>query len=139
MRDTRQRGYTLVELMIVVAILSVIAGIAIPIYQGYITESRLQTTRMNAEPLRLALEDYYLEEGTYVAGTWIPSGTTSLQSGNLGWRPDGDDNKYRYNVVAGSTGNIATSYNLTVQSVDGSSTIQCARNQIAGTFSCKSL
>ncbi len=133
----RQNGYNLVELMIVVAILSVLAGIAIPIYRNYTVEARLQAARQNAEPLRLALEDYFLDNHTYIAGSWVPGGDTSLESGDLGWRPDGDGNKYSYVVTALAGGSIATGYSLTVSDVNYTSAhVTCVRNQTAGSYVC---
>ena len=98
------KGFTLVELLIAIAILSVIAGIAIPAYNGYIREARITSARINIEPLRLALADFWLDNGAFVEGAWDPSGTQTLKSGALGWRPDGDKDKYDYSVsfVGGS-------------------------------------
>ena len=105
-RHTSNSGFTLVELMIVIAILSVIAAIAIPAYNGYVREARISSARINIEPLRLALEDFWLDNGAFVEGEWIPSGTQTLAASNvLSWRPDGDGDKYDYSVsfVGGST------------------------------------
>jgi len=130
-----QKGYTLVELMIVVAVLSIIAAIATPIYNDYIREARLQAVRQNVEPLRLALEDYFLDNQTYVAGTWQPSGGQTLESA-LGWRPDGDGDGYNYTVVAGA-GGIAGGYALTVTDINSTAaTVTCTRDQAAGSFTC---
>ena len=99
-------GFTLVELMIVIGILSIIAAIAIPTYNGYVREARITSARINIEPLRLALEDFWLDNGAFVEGEWIPSGTQTLAASNvLSWRPDGDGDKYDYSVsfVGGST------------------------------------
>ena len=97
------RGFTLIELVIVIAILTVIAGIAIPAYNGYIREARITSARINIEPLRLALEDHWLDNGVFVEGVWT-SGSQTLQSGALGWSPDGDRDGYDYSVsfVGGS-------------------------------------
>lgn len=103
----RNRGFTLIELMVVIGILGVLAAIAIPAYNGYISTSRGGAAKANLEPLRLAEEDYWLDNGTYVAGNWIPGGSQTLESGALGWRPDGDDNKFDY-VVTVSGVNSAT-------------------------------
>ena len=92
------------ELMIVIAILTVIAGIAIPAYNGYIREARLTAARINIEPLRLALEDYWLDNGEFVADAVWTSGSQTLNSGALGWSPDGDKNSFDYKIerVSGS-------------------------------------
>lgn len=133
-----EKGFTLIELLIVMAILAIIGAIALPLYLNFVQEAQIHATLRNSEPLRLALEDFFLENGTYIAGDWQPAGAQTLQAGALSWHPDGDENQYNYNVAAGPTG-IATSYILTVQRVDGSATAQCTRDQTAGTYACVSL
>ncbi|MES9870074.1 MAG: prepilin-type N-terminal cleavage/methylation domain-containing protein [Sedimenticola sp.] len=114
MTGNRQRGVTLVELMVTVAIVAVIAGIAIPLYNGYIREARLSAARANVEPLRLALEDYWLDNATYITGVWVPGGSQTLETGALGWKPDGDEDKFNYSVTAANGGNIVNSYTISV-------------------------
>ncbi len=123
-----ERGYTLVELMIVVAILAILAGIAIPTYNGYVSQSRISSARANVEPLRLALEDYWLNNGQFVAdGTnanwvWNPlTGVRTLQTGPLNWTPDpNDSNNYIYDVTVANVSGVNT-YNITVTHIDGGS------------------
>jgi type IV pilus assembly protein PilE len=130
-------GFTLVEVMIVVAIIALISAIGVPLYTGYVTTAEGSATRLNAEPLRLALEDYFLDYQTYIEGKWIPDGAQTLESGGLGWQPDGDHSNYDYNVSAGATGSIADSYELTVTSRSNSAIVTtCNRNQPEGTFDC---
>ncbi|EGW54748.1 type IV pilin protein [Candidatus Endoriftia persephonae] len=130
-------GFSLIELMITIAIITIISAIAIPAYNGYIEEARFSAARMNAEPLRLALEDYFLENNTYIAGSWEADGNPiDLQTGNLAWHPDGDGNNYNYSVAA-LNADIATGYILTVTDINyAEASIQCTRNQTAGTFRC---
>ena len=98
MSNTTEKGFTLVELMITIAILVVIVGIAIPAYNGYIREARLGAARANIEPLRLALESHWLDNTVYVAGDWDPNGSKTLEN-TLDWKPDGDKDLFVYNVT----------------------------------------
>lgn len=111
----RSSGLTLIELMIVAAILSLLALLAIPAYNGYVTVARQTSARANIEPLRIAVEDYRLDNmATGYANLnnlyWQPSGSKTLETGVLGWQPDGDHDQFNYAV----TGADATGYTITV-------------------------
>ncbi len=85
-----KKGFTLVELMIVVAIIGILAGIAIPRYMNFIRRSREGATKGNLGAVRSALNIYYSDtEGLYpqrgvVAAGNIPPGTGLLGSPFLG-------------------------------------------------------
>ncbi|MGM0680275.1 MAG: type IV pilin protein [Pseudomonadota bacterium] len=117
MSYSKQTGFTLIELMIVVAILAIVTSIAIPAYNGYIATARNTEAHNNMAALRLAEEEYYLENNTYVAGEYDAGGTKTLSTGALGWSPSEPDaeQQFTYTVTAGSTGDIATSYEITAQ------------------------
>jgi type IV pilus assembly protein PilE len=59
-------GFTLVELMIVVAIIAVLAAIAIPNYIDYITRSKLSEAYNSLSAYRVSMEQYYQDNRTYV-------------------------------------------------------------------------
>ena len=109
----RQKGMTIIELMVVVAIISVIAAIAIPAYQGYVREAQFTAARANADSLRVFMEDFQLDNATYKAGG-LSSFNEAQLTANFGWRPDGDNNAFTYNVAA-----TTNNWDITVQHVSG--------------------
>jgi len=60
-----KKGFTLVELLITIAIIGILAGIAIPTYVGMTRKSARSEASTNLQNLRMLLEQYYADRGCY--------------------------------------------------------------------------
>jgi len=68
-RRSAQRGFTLVELLVVITIIALIMGIVGPRVLGYLSESKAKAAKIQIESFASALDLYYLDTGRYPAGS----------------------------------------------------------------------
>ncbi|MBC5825972.1 MAG: prepilin-type N-terminal cleavage/methylation domain-containing protein [Candidatus Eremiobacteraeota bacterium] len=105
-----QKGFTLIELMIVIAIIAILAAILIPNFLHARSESQTAACEGNEKQIATALEEYAVDNrGTYGAGGAVTS--TLLGSTYLGVTPKDPVNAGTYSVT--TTAGTYGSYQIT--------------------------
>ena len=80
-KNTASHGFTLIELMIVVAIVAFLSMISIPSFLRFFSKAKRAEAYMNLNSLYVAQKSYWAEQGSY---------TTALHGSNsAGWQPEG--------------------------------------------------
>ena len=110
-------GFTLIELMIAVAVIAIISAIAIPAYTGYIQTSREAVLVNNIATIEIFQEDRRLRTGAYLT---VAANAAAIE-GAIDWDAEGDEPGTTYAIAAGPGG----SYEVTATSPEG--TVVCMR------------
>ena len=78
MKRSIQQGFTLIELMIVIAIIGILAAIAIPAYQNYTIRSQVTEGLSLADGWKTAISEYYAQNGGF------PTCSSTVTAGAVG-------------------------------------------------------
>ena len=114
-----QRGFTLIELMIVVAIIAILAGVSIPAYFTYIQEAAVQAALSNIKTMRVSVEDFRLNDN---AGEYPDPGgpiTNADIDVAIGWDPGNMGARYNYTLDSQAGGYSAFAIDLMTSGDDG--------------------
>ncbi|MGR2921400.1 pilin [Acinetobacter guillouiae] len=136
-----QKGFTLIELMIVVAIIGILAAIAIPQYQNYIAKSQVNRVVGELSTLKTTVEACILEGKTAITNTEASANATTCYAGatvsNL--LGAGVELYKGLDVTmpadAKSTGEIKATFGNTAATAIKTQTVTWARD-VAGTWTC---
>lgn len=122
--NVRQQGFTLVEMMIVVAILGILVSVGLPAYNRHVMRSRMQDAFVQLSNTRILMEQYFQDNRTYVNGG--ACGVAMPASEGFTITCAGDANSYDLTATgsgktAGYTFTLDEQNNRTTTSYEGSS------------------
>ena len=115
----RQQGFTLIELMIVVAITGILAAIAYPNYSEYILRSHRSKAKSALLQAAQWMERAATAQGAYPAAANVPAGVLQVEGG-----------RYGLAVVVNNTG---TTYTLTATAVGPQTDDKCGNMALTNT------
>lgn len=101
--SNQEHGVTLIELVVVIAIVGILASIALPGYRNYVLRGNRAEGRSALLALATAQEKFYLQCNTYAA-TLDPNTTTDCDTGRLRFSTSSERGYYSITMTSADTG-----------------------------------
>jgi type IV pilus assembly protein PilA len=114
-RMRKKEGFTLIELMIVVAIVGILAAIAIPAYLDYTVKTKITEVTTAMDALAQSASEYHAARGEFPAATYGIADLAAVSTEYCGWGYTTDD--------AANNCNLTATFNSSLNPVDGNTLI----------------
>ncbi len=131
--ENLKKGFSLIELMVVVALISLLAMIAVPSFGRYLAKAKRAEAYLNLNSIYAAEKAHWAEHGAYAKAL--------MGQGGLGWQPEQRGNQspfYTYTLsqsengfVALATGDIDGDGKMDVLSIDHTNAITIVEDDLA--------
>lgn len=136
-RGLQPTGFTLIEVMVVVAVIAILAAIAVPMYSDYIRRGQLQEAFTNLADYRVKLEQYYQDNKNYGTATCASAAT----AGSWNSFVPADHRYFQYacaltaagqgfTVTATGAGSMTTGYDYTIDHNGSKKTTKYAGSEV---------
>jgi len=134
MMKSIQKGFTLIELMIVVAIIGILAAVAIPAYQDYIARSQVSEAVSLLGAAKTPIAEYISDKGSLPALTDAVTTTSGKYTGAIGLTGDVTNITLTATMATANVNSAITGKTVIMGSADSAKTWGCSVGTIAAKY-----
>jgi type IV pilus assembly protein PilA len=136
MKKRMQKGFTLIELMIVVAIIGILAAVALPAYRDYTVKAKVSEMLLAASSAKTAVAEFANTNGALPGASFVVESQSSPYVASVGW----DGSKITVTATAKETAISGKTVFLNGQYNNGQVAWTCTKGDIDDKYlpaSCK--